>query len=481
MKLARQRIDVAPSAIRQVHPRKRRAEIERISLHWLAAALLLGDIVTLFAAGVTPALAYRKIAADALGQYLSIVGVGIVLFLLISQTLGVYRVEQILKCSSTIPRTAASLLLMFFALSVAGIATKTTGDYSRVWLFSWVTLSLVLAVSLRGVISVMIVAKLSRGACLKRALIVNVDTAELNGDQLALETGNRVRAIGTVAMRDPGRLSKVRSSVQKLKPDIVVLVVPWSGIETAIEKLGALSQHPVEVLVLPESSLCLQKALRVQRFGNRALLQIMEPPLADYDKVVKRIEDLIVAIVVLFISLPVLVLTAIAIKLESNGPVLFKQVRKGLNGDLIEVWKFRSMYVDATDPDASRQTSKDDPRVTRIGRLIRHTSIDELPQFWNVILGTMSVVGPRPHAPGTFAEGKALDVIVEEYGARYRVKPGITGWAQVNGARGELRSREQVRKRVDYDLYYIENWSPYFDLMIILMTVTRMLYDPYAY
>jgi lipopolysaccharide/colanic/teichoic acid biosynthesis glycosyltransferase len=139
------------------------------------------------------------------------------------------------------------------------------------------------------------------------------------------------------------------------------------------------------------------------------------------------------------------------------------------------------MYVEGTDLHASRQTSKDDPRVTRVGRIIRRSSLDELPQFWNVLTGQMSVVGPRPHALQTSAGGQPLEAIAEQYPARHRVKPGITGWAQVNGARGELHSREQVIRRVNYDLFYIENWSVLFDLKIILMTAMRVFHDPNAY
>ncbi len=156
---------------------------------------------------------------------------------------------------------------------------------------------------------------------------------------------------------------------------------------------------------------------------------------------------------------PVLLVTALLIKLDSPGPVLFRQPRMGFNNRLFLCYKFRSMRQDAQDLLADKQTTRDDPRVTRVGRVIRKLSIDELPQLLNVLNGTMSLVGPRPHAPNTKAANKLFTDVVQQYAVRHRVKPGITGWAQVNGWRGETATVDQIQKRVACDLYYIENWS----------------------
>ena len=157
---------------------------------------------------------------------------------------------------------------------------------------------------------------------------------------------------------------------------------------------------------------------------------------------------------------------AIAIKLDSRGPVLFKQKRYGFNNDLIEVYKFRSMYVDCGGRHADKLVTKDDPRVTRVGRIIRKASLDELPQLFNVVFkGNLSLVGPRPHAVNAKAEARLYDEAVDGYFARHRVKPGITGWAQINGWRGETDTHEKIQNRVEHDLYYIENWSVLFDLL----------------
>ena len=165
---------------------------------------------------------------------------------------------------------------------------------------------------------------------------------------------------------------------------------------------------------------------------------------------------------------PILLATAIAIKLEFPGPVFFRQKRYGFNNELVEIFKFRSMHADKLDFDASKLVTRDDPRVTRVGRFIRKNSIDELPQLFNVVFkGDLSLVGPRPHAIHAKAADRQYDEVVDGYFARHRVKPGITGWAQVHGWRGETDTQEKIQQRVDHDLYYIENWSILLDIYIL--------------
>jgi exopolysaccharide biosynthesis polyprenyl glycosylphosphotransferase len=185
---------------------------------------------------------------------------------------------------------------------------------------------------------------------------------------------------------------------------------------------------------------------------------------------VKNIEDRVLALAILMLAAPVMAVVALAVRLDSRGPILFRQRRYGFNNQLIEVYKFRSMYVDQSDATASRLVTRDDPRVTRVGRFIRKTSLDELPQLFNVLLGEMSLVGPRPHATQAKAGSSLYQDVVQGYLARHRVKPGITGWAQICGWRGETDTPEKIRNRVACDLYYIDNWSVRFDLYIILLT-----------
>ena len=185
----------------------------------------------------------------------------------------------------------------------------------------------------------------------------------------------------------------------------------------------------------------------------------------------KRAIDLVMATLGLISTAPIWLAIVIAIKLDSPGPAIFVQDRVGLNGRRFRFYKFRSMHVDQCDPTAAKLVQRGDPRVTRVGAFIRKTSLDELPQLINVVFkGNLSLVGPRPHAVHAKAENRLYDEAVDGYFARHRVKPGITGWAQISGWRGETDTHEKIQRRVEYDLYYIENWSVLFDLFILAKT-----------
>jgi exopolysaccharide biosynthesis polyprenyl glycosylphosphotransferase len=217
------------------------------------------------------------------------------------------------------------------------------------------------------------------------------------------------------------------------------------------------------------------------RVGNVAMIDLLEKPIADWGSVSKWLFDKVVGTLALILLAPLMLAVAAAIKLDSRGPALFRQKRYGFNNELIEVFKFRSMYTDRCDANASKLVTKDDPRVTRVGRFIRKTSIDELPQLFNVILGNLSLVGPRPHALEAKAAGDLYDNVVDGYFARHKVKPGITGWAQINGWRGETDTPEKIQKRVECDIYYIENWSLLLDTYILLKTPFALLKSENAY
>jgi lipopolysaccharide/colanic/teichoic acid biosynthesis glycosyltransferase len=178
---------------------------------------------------------------------------------------------------------------------------------------------------------------------------------------------------------------------------------------------------------------------------------------------------------------PVFIGAAIAVKVSSPGPIIFRQKRHGFNNETIEVYKFRSMYTHMSDPTARNAVTKGDPRVTPVGRFLRKSSIDELPQIFNVLKGQLSLVGPRPHAVLAQTANRTYSDVVEGYFARHRVKPGVTGWAQINGWRGEIDNDEKIKFRTAFDLYYIENWSLWFDLKILFLTPIRLLNTENAY
>jgi lipopolysaccharide/colanic/teichoic acid biosynthesis glycosyltransferase len=195
----------------------------------------------------------------------------------------------------------------------------------------------------------------------------------------------------------------------------------------------------------------------------------------------KRAIDYSLAALALLILAPLLLVIAAAIKLDSAGPVFFRQPRRGLNNETFTLFKFRSMYTHLSDIEANRQTSRDDPRVTRVGKWLRRVSFDELPQLFNVLRGEMSLVGPRPHAPNMRVEGQLLDAASSDYLLRYCVRPGITGWAQVHGARGQVVRQADLQRRVYYDLEYIREWSIRLDLKILMLTLTREIFSKNAF
>ena len=216
---------------------------------------------------------------------------------------------------------------------------------------------------------------------------------------------------------------------------------------------------------------------RLRDLNGVPVVGICETPFTGTNALAKRVMDVVLASAILLLASPVLLATAIGVKLSSAGPVIFRQHRTGLDGERIVVWKFRSMTTQEDGPDI-HQATKDDPRVTPFGRFIRHTSLDELPQFFNVLQGHMSIVGPRPHA---MAHNDQYRRLIKAYMLRHKVKPGITGWAQVNGLRGETHELEQMQRRVEFDLEYLRNWSIALDLQILARTVKLIFSDARAY
>jgi len=258
----------------------------------------------------------------------------------------------------------------------------------------------------------------------------------------------------------------------------VLIALSPADAETAGPLLARLAAFSVAVRIVPDMTDFAVRPRGVSLEAGLPIFHVSDPPFSPAAAFVKRVEDLVLALLLLLVAVPIILLAGIAIKIESRGPVLFRQPRRGLNGSVIEVFKLRTMYTDLADRLASIQTSRLDPRVTRVGAFLRRHSLDELPQLFNVLAGTMSLVGPRPLAPATC---KSLELAVANYMARHRVKPGITGWAQVSGWRGNLDSVEKAVRRVEHDLYYIENWSLLFDLLIIVRTIGLVVHDNEAF
>lgn len=263
--------------------------------------------------------------------------------------------------------------------------------------------------------------------------------------------------------------------------DQVIIALPkvqQARLDSIIDRLSAAA---IDVCCMPREILELRSSYRMSFIGSLPVLSLWQRPIRDFDIVAKEVQDRLLALIALVVLSPVMALTALAIKLESKGSVFFVQQRFGFNNLEIGIYKFRSMYVDQQDVSGAERTKKNDERVTRVGKIIRRLSIDELPQLLNVLRGEMSLVGPRPHATQMRVGDKFYFDAVEGYAARHRVKPGITGLAQVRGLRGEIDTIERAKKRVEYDTYYIDHWSPLLDLRIILETVFMIVWDRNAY
>lgn len=267
-----------------------------------------------------------------------------------------------------------------------------------------------------------------------------------------------------------GTVDDLVKDVRRQGIDTVIVALPLGADRQLVETLNKLNLVPVDVRLCPDTFGLRLGAVSVSHIGGHTFLNAIDRPLRDWRWIAKSIEDRVVAAAIVTLISPLLLAIAIAIKIDSPGPVFFRQKRYGFNNRLIEVWKFRTMFHNQTDANAEQLTRRGDPRITRIGAFLRRTSLDELPQFLNVLRGDMSVVGPRPHATAAKAGTLLYQEAVKYYDSRHRVKPGITGWAQVNGWRGETDTVEQIRKRVEHDLYYIEHWSIGFDLKIIFRT-----------
>jgi Undecaprenyl-phosphate glucose phosphotransferase len=253
---------------------------------------------------------------------------------------------------------------------------------------------------------------------------------------------------------------------RSVHPDDIVILTSQEELAAAPELARRLSELPVNVHIVPLGSVNFFGTSRIAELGDLKTLQVSRPPLSLFDRAMKRAFDVAAAFVGIILFAPLFAIVAIAIKLESRGPIFFRQERHGYNNTIIHVLKFRSM-ISAEEGECFVQATRTDKRVTHIGRIIRRTNIDELAQLFNVLVGDMSIVGPRPHAT---AHNEMFEDRILPFSRRHNIKPGITGWAQVNGHRGETDTLEKMQRRVEHDLYYIDNWSFLLDLKIILLT-----------
>ena len=408
---------------------------------------------------------------------------------------GAYRITALRTLKSSMLRLAGAWALAFLIVATVMVFAKIADHYSRIWLASFFAGGLAALMVERSAVAWLIATQMQRGHFDRRTAIVGGGVvAEELIRALDAQTDSGVRIVGVFDDRGDTRSDTVVAGYPKLgtvsdlvayarntRIDLIIVTIPISAEDRILQMLAKLWVLPIDIRLSAQASKLRLRPRAYSYLGSVPVLDVFDKPMADWDIVTKSVFDRVVGLAMLLALSPVMLGVALAVRLTSPGPVLFRQKRYGFNNELIEVFKFRSMYVNQSDAGAAKLVTRDDPRVTPVGRFIRKTSLDELPQLFNVIKGELSLVGPRPHALQAKAANTLYDQVVDGYFARHRVKPGITGWAQVNGWRGETDTSDKIQKRVDHDLHYIENWSILFDIRIMLSTPVSLFRTKNAY
>jgi len=411
------------------------------------------------------------------------------------ELMGLYTPRAFASYIRHLPRVLLGWTMALAIYAAAVFFLKAGADFSRAWLALWFVTGSVLLLTGRTVLAACVRTWAQDGRLYRRAVLYGVsDVTKSVINDLEADSDSDVRITGIFDDRGDARAEKeikdyprrggltdLEDFCRETRVDLVIVALPVAGEARLAQVVEKISVLPADIK-LPARATAVRFSPRTySHVGSVAMIDLYDKPIANWDTVSKWLFDKVIGATALVLLAPVMASIAVAIKATSKGPVLFRQKRYGFNNELVEVYKFRSMYTDRCDADANQLVTKHDPRVTPIGRFIRKTSIDELPQLFNVLLGTLSLVGPRPHAVKAKAGDQLYDKAVEGYFARHKVKPGITGWAQINGWRGETDTTEKIENRVAHDLYYIENWSLLFDLYILIKTPTSLLNSENAY
>jgi undecaprenyl-phosphate glucose phosphotransferase len=425
--------------------------------------------------------------------YFTVAGsVAIIIYITTAEITGLYGSWRFSYIRQEIQQVMLTWLGVVFILLILAYATKTSSIYSRRVLLSWILLTPVFLSLLRIILRNFLHKMREQERNTKSVIIVG---AGEQGSRLAEEIHRMhwmglnivgyfddlhdkdTRPIEKYDEKIIGSTEQVVAYVNEHTIDMVFISLHMTQ-ESRIKKLiDALSDSTAQTYVVPDLFISDLLHTRWGYIGSLPILGIHDRPFKDLDGMVKRVEDIVLSILILcIIALPMLMI-ALTIKLTSAGSILFKQKRYGIAGEEISVWKFRTMNV-CEDGEHIQQAQKNDARVTRFGQFLRKTSLDELPQFINVVTGTMSIVGPRPHA---VAHNELYRKQVDGYMLRHTIKPGITGWAQVNGWRGETETLDKMENRINHDLWYIRNWSLWLDIKIIFLTILHGFVSEQSY
>jgi Undecaprenyl-phosphate glucose phosphotransferase len=469
-----------------------------ISDEIFAGLVATSDFVIVTGVAAIAYVAYLEyIVADASARLPSYAAVSVLAAAFLLQRLAskrAYVVNEMRDTSLDIKRVIGAWSLTIALLVVAGFLLKSSETVSRVWLVSWYAGTALGLVGSRYAVRGILRRWGQKGQFFRSAVVVGVDALGRRFVENSIEDPSLgLRVIGLFddrISRVPahirgvpllGTIADLPEFARRCRIDQIIIALPLSADRRIHAIMAQLRALDVDVSVLSDAIGFTIPQSPVSYPAGIPAFDLMRRPISGWPSVAKRVLDIGLSLLALAFLSPLLAMIAVAIKLESPGVVLFRQKRLGFNGETFHIYKFRSMRSDASDADAQVLVTRGDSRVTRVGKFIRRTSIDELPQLWNVLIGDMSLVGPRPHALKAKAADRLYDEVVAEYAVRHRVKPGITGWAQVKGWRGETDTVEKIRKRVEHDLYYIDNWSLSFDLRILVMTTFCGFFGRNAY
>jgi Undecaprenyl-phosphate glucose phosphotransferase len=385
----------------------------------------------------------------------------------------------------------AWVVVMLLLTSIA-LATKTGHYYSRMWTGIWFLSGLFTLVSLRTLVRLIVGWMRSKGYNRKKIVIVGSGgLGKKVAQRLTAEKWTGLEVIGLFcddkldycrasggSPRILGDLPDLLKFIQQHTIDQIWLAMPLKEEERVKSLLRELRHCTVDICFIPDIFGFRLLNHSITEVAGLPVLNLSVSPMDGPNRLYKALEDKLIALLILILISPFLIFIVLGIKINSSGPVLFKQKRMGWDGKPINVYKFRTMLIHTESEGTVTQVTKRDPRVTKFGSFLRRTSLDELPQFYNVLQGRMSIVGPRPHA---VEHNEHYKEAVDRYMLRHKVKPGITGWAQINGFRGQTDTIDKMKKRIEYDIFYIENWSIWFDLKIIFISIFKGFMHQNAY
>ncbi len=457
----------------------------------ISIAVGLGDVLAIVATAVITGIAYHEVVYSSAGDVLSFLRVGAVLaaIVVISNLFrGEYQLSNFLSLTPHARRTAQLWNVTFVCLLIVGFVAKVTDFYSRGWFVLYYASGLLALLALRY-IAVQLVHRSAAAQLISIKRVFLVGSAQEIERFLAAYEPRRggidiagcrflseTALSGTPIARQKAlrrELDGILPSIRQVEPDAIFIITSWSDQAVIDGCIEALLTLPAEIHLGPGHALQKYTNAQLARLGPIASLQLVRLPLSRFELLQKRAFDLLLSTLGLVALAPLLAAIAVLVKLDSPGPIFFRQRRYGFNQKAFRIIKFRTM-VTLDDGGVVPQATQDDPRVTRVGRWLRAWNLDELPQLINVVRGEMSLVGPRPHA---LSHNREYEHIIARYAGRHNVKPGITGWAQVHGVRGETDTPDKMQMRVEYDLFYIENWSLARDFIILVWTVV----SPTAY